>query len=324
MARSERQKLKLLYIKQFFEQNSDENHFVTVQQILDELAHHGIKAERKSIYDDIACLQEFGMDICQQRGRGGGYYLASRTFELPELKLLVDAVQASKFLTDRKSVSLIGKLETLASNFDAGRLHRQVMVSGRVKTMNESIFYNVDCIHEAIAANVQITFRYFEWSVNKQKVFRDQIYTASPIALFWADQNYYLIAQTEKHGITHFRVDKMANIRLSELARIQDAQTKSVKLSDYSKNVFGMFSGELVSVKLRFANSLAGVVLNRFGIDIMLIPDGDAHFVFSAPIVVSNQFFGWLAAFGDMAKILSPESVADDFKKLCKQCCDQY
>lgn len=324
MAKSERQKLKLLYIKQFLEEKSDEQHPVTVQQILDELQAHDISAERKSIYSDIACLQDFGMDVVQLRGRNGGYYLADRTFELSELKLLVDAVQASKFLTERKSVSLIQKLGTLVSNYDSGKLRRQVMVSGRVKTMNESIFYNVDRIHEAIAANEQISFRYFEWGVNKEKIFREHTYTASPIALFWAEQNYYLIALTDRHGITHFRVDKMAGIKLLSVARISNEQTQSVKLADYSKNVFGMYGGEHIMLKLRFANSLAGVVLNRFGHDIMLIPDGDSHFVFNAPIVVSNQFFGWLAAFGDQAKILYPESVAAQFSELCKLCAEQY
>jgi len=163
MAKSEGQKLKLLYLKNMLEEQSDEQHPLNTQQILDYLAAHDIKAERKAIYNDIVCLQDFGMDIIHKPGRNGGYYLASREFELPELKLLVDAVQSSKFLTSKKSMQLITKLSTLASTYEAGSLKRQVVVSGRVKTMNESIYYNVDRLHEAIAQNSQITFRYFEW-----------------------------------------------------------------------------------------------------------------------------------------------------------------
>lgn len=212
MARSEKQKLKLLYLKQILEEQTDENHPITTQQLVERLAEMGIRAERKSIYSDMACLQEFGMDVCTAHGRGGGYFLASREFELPELKLLVDAVQSSRFLSERKSVELISKLEKLASRYDAGSLRRQVTVSGRVKTMNESIYYNVDRIHDAIASDVQITFRYFDWGVDRERHYRDRLYTASPYALCWDDQNYYLIAHSERHGLTHYRVDKMMRI----------------------------------------------------------------------------------------------------------------
>ena len=183
MARSERQKLKLLYIKDLLEQQSDETHPLSTQAIVDALARQGIQAERKSIYDDIACLQQYGMDIVCVRGPGGGYFLASRPFELPELKLLVDAVQSSRFLTEKKSMQLIAKLGTLASRDQAGSLRRQVVVSGRVKTMNESIYYSVDLLHEAIARNSQITFRYFDWNLDGSRHYRPGKYTASPYAL---------------------------------------------------------------------------------------------------------------------------------------------
>lgn len=324
MARSDNQKLKLLYLKQLLEQQSDEAHPLSTQQIIDHLASHGIKAERKSIYDDIACLQQFGMDICTLRGRSGGFFLASRDFELPELKLLVDAVLASKFLTTRKSMDLISKLELLVSRFDASCLRRQVTVANRVKNMNESIYYNVDSIHSAIAQNSQITFRYFEWGVDRERHYRAHAYTASPYALCWDEQNYYLIAHSERHGLTHYRVDKMSHITCTGKPRYTDASTSKLDLSRYGRNVFGMFSGEVQRIKMRFENSLAGVVIDRFGRDIMLIPDGPEHFVFTAEIVVSPLYFGWMAGFGDRAKILFPESVVQEYLQLCAPAVEQY
>lgn len=324
MARSDNQKLKLMLLARLLEQQTDEVHPVSAQQLIAALAEHGVKAERKSIYSDIAALQDLGMDICLQNGKNGGYYLASREFELPELKLLVDAVQASKFLSARKTVQLIRKLETLASRWDAGRLRRQVVVSGRVKTMNESVFYTVDQIHEAIAANRQIQFRYFEWGVDKQKHFRDRRYVASPYALCWENENYYLVAYSERHGITHYRVDKMAQLQMLDAPRIVNDETRALDVSKYGKNVFGMFGGEQMQVKMRFENPLAGVVLDRFGHDVMLIPDGDSHFTLTTGIAVSPVFFGWLAGFGGAAKIIFPQNAVEAYLELCKQSIAQY
>ena len=324
MARSDDQKRKLLYLRELLEQQSDENHPLSTQYILEYLAERGIQAERKSIYSDIACLQDFGMDICTRRGRGGGFFLASRAFELPELKLLVDAVQASRFLTKRKSMELISKLEALASRHDAGSLRRQVTVSGRVKTMNESIYYNVDRIHDAIAHNSQITFRYFDWGVDRERHYRDRTYAASPYALCWDDQNYYLIAHSERHGITHYRVDKMAQLQMLDTPRIVNDETRALDVSKYGKNVFGMFGGEQMQVKMRFENPLAGVVLDRFGHDVMLIPDGDSHYTLTTDIAVSPVFFGWLAGFGGAAKIVFPQSAVEAYLELCKHSMEQY
>ena len=324
MARSDNQKLKLMLLARLLEQQTDEAHPMSAQQLIAALAEHGVKAERKSIYSDIAALQDLGMDICLQNGKNGGYYLASREFELPELKLLVDAVQASKFLSERKTVQLIRKLETLASRWDAGRLRRQVVVSGRVKTMNESVFYTVDQIHEAIAAGRQLQFRYFEWGVDKQKHFRDRRYVASPYALCWENENYYLVAYSERHGITHYRVDKMAQLQMLDTPRIVNDETRALDVSKYGKNVFGMFGGEQMQVKMRFENPLAGVVLDRFGHDVMLIPDGDSHFTLTTDITVSPVFFGWLAGFGGAAKIVFPQSAVEAYLELCKHSMEQY
>lgn len=324
MAKSENQKLKLLYLKQLLEQESDELHPIGMQRIIDHLEGLGIKAERKSIYSDMECLQQFGMDILCRKGPNGGYYLASRDFELPELKLLVDAVQASKFLSEKKSMQLISKLSNLAGIHDAGKLKRQVVVSGRVKTMNESIFYNVDRLHEAIASNRQIRFRYFDWTLSGEKQFRPDTYAASPYALLWDNEYYYLIAHSERHGLTHYRVDKMAQITETDQPRFMDDSFRSLDLSRYGRSVFGMFGGEHRQVRLQFHTSLVGVVRDRFGRELMLIPDGSEHFTCTAEIAVSPVFFGWLAGFGDRAKILWPEDVQQEFFGLCKLSAQQY
>ncbi len=324
MAKSEKQKLKLLYLLDFLRDNSDAEHPISTREIIDHLAKHGIRAERKSIYDDILCLQEYGIDIEQRKGRNGGCYLASREFELPEIKLLVDAVQSSKFLTHKKSLELIGKLEKLTGRHEAGSLQRNVVVSGRVKNMDESIYYNVDAIHEAIASNSQITFRYFEWGTDRQRHFREKEYTASPYALVWNDENYYLVAHSDRHGLTHYRADKMVSIRQTDQPRYMDDEIRKLDLSQYGRNVFSMYGGKQMSVKMRFHNSLAGVVIDRFGKDSMLIPDGADHFSFTAQVSVSPTFLSWMSQFGSKAKILYPQSVAEAHKAMLQEVLKQY
>lgn len=324
VARSENQKLKLLYLKQLFERQTDEQHPISMPQILTELEALGIRAERKSVYDDIACLQQFGMDIVRQPGPKGGYFLASREFELPELKLLVDAVQSSKFLSSKKSMDLIAKLATLTSVHEAGTLRRQVVVSGRVKSMNESVYYAVDRIHDAIARGRQIRFRYFDYGPDGMRRERPKDYLVSPYALIWSEENYYLVAHSPQHGLTHYRVDKMARISVTDTPRHMDEAVKQLDLSKYGSSVFGMFAGQPVTVKMRFASALAGVVIDRFGKDAMLIPDGPEHFTVTAEIAISPVFFGWMASFADRAKIVYPQAVAQEFLDFCRRAIEQY
>lgn len=324
MAKSENQKLKLLVLKDFLEQTTDAEHPASISDILSHLATHNIRAERKSIYSDVQALIDYGMDIEVLHGRGSGYYVASRQFELPELKLLVDAVQSSKFLTQRKSMSLIRKLAGLTGLHEQQLLQRQVVVSGRVKTMNESIYYNVDAIHTAIAENKMISFTYCEWGLDRKRHPRQGTYVASPYLLIWDDENYYLIAHSEKHGLTHYRVDKMEHISSLPQARTVLPQELRPDPAVYSKQVFHMFSGEKMQVKLRFANDLVGVIIDRFGSDILLVPDGNNHFIFTAEVSVSPLFLGWLAGFGSRARILFPTKLIDQYKAFCEDSLKQY
>lgn len=318
MPRSSYQKLKPLYVMNYLLQNSDENHPVTVSQIISHLEGQGVPAERKSIYSDIEALRVFGLDIVQvEAGRNYGYYVAHRRFELPELKLLVDSVQSSKFITHKKTEALIRKIETLASVHEAQVLSRQVFVKNRVKTMNESIYYNVDEIHSGISQNKKIKFKYFEYTVSKEKHYRKDggFYLVSPFAMTWDDENYYLIAyDSEAQRIKHYRVDKMERISMVEQARDGQEAYQALDMAVYARKTFGMFTGDEVNVALRFENHLVGAVLDRLGREVFLVADGQEHFTVRADVVVSPQFFAWVLGFGSSAQIIGPDSVLERMK----------
>lgn len=322
MSKTTRQKEKLLVLLEILKKESDENHPLVVPRLIEKLQARGITAERKSIYDDLETLRRQGYDIELRRGQG--YYLGEREFQLAELKLLVDAVQSSRFLTDRKSMALIGKLSALASRHDAARLQRQVVVSGRVKTMNESIYYNVDRIHDAILNNSQIRFGYFDWDLGGARRARPGPYVASPYALCWDHENYYLIAHSARHGLTHYRVDKMTRIQETGTPRVQTEETAKLDLAAYLKKTFGMFGGQEMTVRLRFPRRLAGVIYDRFGHDAMLIPDGEDHFTFTAAVVDSPLFYGWLAGFGGQAELLSPPAARQEFRAMLEDALALY
>ena len=319
MARSAYQKLKPLYIMNYLLQNSDEDHLVSMSQLIEHLAAHGIPSERKSVYDDIEALRVFGLDIVQGgSGKNAGYYIANRSFELPELKLLVDSVQSSKFITHKKPATLIKKIETLASIHEAQLLNRQVFVKNRIKTMNESIYYNIDAIQSGISQNKKIQFKYFEYTVQKTRHYRKDgaFYVVSPFAMTWDDENYYLVAFDSQAGIIkHYRVDKMTEISSTEEDRDGLDAYQALDMAVYARKVFGMFSGEEESVQLRFENHLVGAVLDRLGQDVFIIADGDDHFTVRADVVVSPQFFAWVTGFGAAAQIIGPDDVVEKMRQ---------
>ena len=319
MARSAYQKLKPLYIMNYLLQNSDEDHLVSMSQLIEHLAAHVIPSERKSVYDDIEALRVFGLDIVQGgSGKNAGYYIANRSFELPELKLLVDSVQSSKFITHKKTATLIKKIETLASIHEAQLLNRQVYVKNRIKTMNESIYYNIDAIQSGISQNKKIQFKYFEYTVQKTRHYRKDgaFYVVSPFAMTWDDENYYLVAFDSQAGIIkHYRVDKMTEISSTEEDRDGLDAYQALDMAVYARKVFGMFSGEEESVQPRFENHLVGAVLDRLGQDVFIIADGDDHFTVRADVVVSPQFFAWVTGFGAAAQIIGPDDVVEKMRQ---------
>lgn len=329
MAKSENQKRKLLYLADLLRRETDETHGLTVQQMIDELARRDVRAERKSIYDDLQTLTDYGMDIVKLRsGHTCSYALVHRDFELPELKLLVDAVQSSKFLSARKSRELIRKLEGLASWHEAQSLQRQVYVAGRVKSMNESIYYTIDQLHAAISADRQVSFLYGQWTVDKTVCYRrnGQRYRVSPYALVWDSENYYLVAYEEEAGaIRHYRADKMASLRMEEDKPRQGRQAfEALDMAAYTRRTFGMFGGETRQVTLWFARHLAGAVIDRFGRDVTLVPDGEDGFRLHIQAVISPPFMGWLAGFGPDAKLLEPGDVRLQFARFLQKTLEQY
>lgn len=325
MPKSDNQKLKIFYILDYLQRNSHEKHPVRAAELIAMLDRdHRISCDRKTVYSDVAALQDYGVDIISLPGKNGGYYIASRNFELPELKLLIDAVQSSRYLTEKKSKELIEKLLTQCNEQDAKLMTRNVLVSGRVKSMNETIYYSVDAIQEAIAQNKQITFRYFDWDFGGKRKFREKSYVASPYGLCQDNENCYLLALSDRHGVTSYRVDRMMDITLLDATRVPCPELTGKALHDHAKRLFQMYSGDAVDVKLQFHRSLINVVVDRFGKDTMLIPDGPEHFNFTVQVAVSPMFLSWVMGFGIRAKILYPQSVADALCDLCKEAMSQY
>ena len=318
MAKSSNQKTKLLRLCQFLLTQTDEDHPATVSQIIQELARYDIRAERKSIYDDLESLRQFGLDVQCRKGKAPGWFVGERDFELPEVKLLMDAVQSSRFITQRKSDTLLRKLERLTSVHQAGQLQRQVYVSGRIKVMNESIYYNVDKLHTAIAGQRAITFKYFDYDLFRQKVFRQEgrRYTVSPFGLIWNSENYYLVAFDHAHReMRHYRVDKMTEIVVTGLDRDGKDQHPDFQLAEYGQKHFGMYGGQEVRVTLRGRKDKAQLVWDRFGQDIILVPDGEEHFTVTLPVVISPQFFGWLLGLDGSVTLAGPREAVAAYRR---------
>ncbi len=314
-------KLALLYMMRELLNKTDDDHTLNATQLISVLEGYNCQADRRTIYSNVRVLQDFGIDVIKAEGNSGGYYIGSRDFELPELKLLVDAVQSSKFITAKKTQELIGKIEKLTNEQKARELNRAVFIRNRRKAGNETIYYNVDGIHEAMNANRQVTFRYAEWTPAKKLVPKrgGQLYRVSPWALTWDDENYYLIAHEDDGSgghIRHYRVDKMLDLTVSDGARVGQEAFKDFDLASFAKKTFGMYGGRDESVVLRCENSLAGVVLDRFGSDVMLMPGRDedkGHFTVRLMISVSPQFFGWITGIGPGMQIVSPENVREEY-----------
>ena len=321
-------KLKILYLYKLFLEKTDEEHSVSMPEIISYLNNNGIHAERKSVYGDIEALRLFGLDIIAERDSNGfAYKLGNRQFELAELKLLVDSVQSARFITEKKSNTLIKKIEGLSSTFEASKLQRQVFVANRVKSDNESILYNIDSIHNAIAGNSVITFQYFNWNVQKKQELRRDgaFYEVSPWALTLFDENYYLVSFDAADGIIkYFRVDKMLNISLTGAKRLGREAFENFDIAEYTKKRFGMYDGDVTKVKLLVDNSYAGVIIDRFGKDVPMLKADETHFYATVTVAVSNQFLGWVMSMSDAISIVGPDDVVDRLKVLTEKLYNQY
>ena len=326
MPKMSNQKLKLVYLSRILAERTDRYHGLTLSEISAALREYGISAERKSLYDDLEMLRLSGMDIRAVRDTHVRYYLMTRTFELAELRLLSDAVQSSKFLTEKKSRELIRKIEGLGSRYEAAELHRQDDFSGGIKTENEEIYGNITALHTAISENRKIACKYFEWNEHKQRLLRKNgdEYFLSPWALCRDDEFYYLIAyDSEAQKIKHFRVDKMLRIRLLDERREGDGLISPEDLSRYSSCAFGMYGEEQINVRILADNALAGMVFDRFGTDVTILNHGD-QFEFCTKVLLGTTFYSWVLGFGDRMRILSPESVAKEVADIARQIVAMY
>ena len=326
--KGENQKLKMLYLVQLFSRETDDAHKLTMPEIISKLAADGVNADRKTLYQDFEELRRFGLDIISEKdGRNFYYYLGSRDFELPELKLLVDSVQSAKFITDKKSGQLIKKLESLVSKYEGSQLHRQVIISGRVKTMNESIYYNVDKIHAAIGEDRQIRFKYFDWNLKKEMEPRydGKWYRLSPWALMWDDEKYYLVAYDSKHEtIIHYRVDKMTQIGILDEKREGHEAFRKFNIAHYTNTLFGMFAGDETKVTIEAENRLVSVFIDRFGKDIIIAPVDEDHFRTTVTVTVSKQFFGWVMGIDGDVRVVAPDNVVKQIKAEIERQAERY
>lgn len=317
-------KLKILYLAKFLRERTDEEHTATVSDMIRYLEQQGISAERKSIYDDLELLRLFGMDIVYTKTKTHNYYLGQREFELPELKLLIDVVQASPFLTAKKSMELIGKLESLTSAAQAGSLRRQVYVLNRVKTHNEQLYYNIDGINQAIQAGRKIAFRYFDWSIRGERVYRHGggTYVECPAALC-VDRNYYLITyRPETERYIHFRVDRISDLTVSQEA--MPPLPQDFDLAGYVRTIFDMHSGQSTYVTLELDRSLLNVAMDRFGQEAHYRTGEGNTIIVSAQVEVSPTFLSWVLCFGAQAKILSPPSAREALERLARGALSRY
>lgn len=328
MAKSDNQKLKMLYLVKIFQEETDDEHSLTMQQIIEKLKDYDVNADRKTLYTDFAELERFGYEICREKaGRNTYYHMGSRTFELAELKLLVDSVQAAKFITDRRSKNLIHKLESLASNYEARKLQRQVVIAGRVKSVNKTVYNAVDAIYTAIGEEKQISFHYFQWDAAGNQVLRrgGALYQVSPQCLMWDDEYYYLVAyDPEAEIIKHFRVDKMKDLTITDKPREGQEAFRSFDMAKYSKSLFGMFSGDPVTVSLLCDNDMAGVIIDRFGEDVPRIPHDDGTFTVHVRVIPGGPFFGWVFGLGGKVKITGPEKVVKQMQEETRKIAAQY
>ena len=318
------QKLKLYYLEKILREQTDDKHSLSIADLTERLSEYGIPVERKTLYSDIEALKLLGLDIEVTRGRGNRYALLNREFELPELRLLVDAVQSSKFISERKSRVLIKKLQKLTSVHEARRLNQQVFVCKRVKSANEGIYYAIDALNGAIADGKKVQFKYYEYTPEKQMRLRNngEFYQVSPIAMLWDDEYYYLVCHyAAREGTTHFRVDKMTEV--SVLEENVKQEIRGFDPASYAKKMFGMFNGKEYRATLRFDNSLIGVVVDRFGTDIVVKNQGD-HFLTSVSVMESPIFYGWMFQLGDKAEIMAPPALREGMKDYLAAAASRY
>ena len=328
MSRGTNQKFKLSYLSRIMLEKTDDEHSLTMPQIMAELEKYDVTAERKSIYQDFQDMEKLGIEIIKEQiGRETYYHVGAREFELAEVKLLIDSIQSSKFITQTKSRELITKIKKFVSEYQAKQLQRQVFINDRVKNMNESVYYNVDDIYTAINDNKKIRFKYYKWNIEKKLVARlnGDWFVVSPWALTWDDENYYMVAfDDHDQKIKHYRVDKMMRMSVEDEMREGKEIFKNFDMAAYSKATFGMYSGKRTKVYIQFPNSMCGVFIDRFGKEISFRKVDDDHSTVAVDVAVSHQFFGWIFSLGKEVKVIGPDEVVEQMRIAAEEFAGNY
>ncbi|MBR3994507.1 MAG: WYL domain-containing protein [Clostridia bacterium] len=321
IARGANQKLKLLYLYKILVEQTDENTTLNAGELIRELERYGVSAERKSIYDDIEALRLFGLDVNISSEHGRGYYVGERHFQVSEIKMLIDIVQAAKFISENKSVELIKKISSLAPVTDRKALNHQIVVANRVKSANETVYYSIDHLYRAIEEKRQVKFRYYTWDVRKNKLYKNkgQFYYVNPISLMWAEEKYYLVAYDEFSAkIKHYRVDKMENVEVCGEYITRNVREMKFDAADYAKRSFNMFGGETREVTLCGNLDSIGIIFDRFGRDVFVVPQEDGSFNVTVKVAVSPQFYSWVFGVSDLLKIVYPQDIVDKYCNMCR------
>lgn len=321
-------KMRILCLLQILMEQTDEEHILNAVELVSILKNkYALEADRRTIYSEVAALEEFGFDIVQVKGKNPGYYIGSREFELAEVKLLVDAVQSSKFISEKKSSELIKKLEKLCSDEQARQLNPQIVIANRPKTKNETILYNVDQIHTAIYRDKKVSFQYTEWIAPRtQRLRKDGAeYRISPLWMLPDDDCYYMIGyDSEAKKIKYYRVDRMKHMEITEEERDGKEYLETFDLASFEKKTFGMYSGKDTEVVLRCTNKITSVVMDQFGTDAWIVPLDEDYFKIKTVVTVSGQFFGWLTGLGNHVMIMEPESVKQEYRQYLQSILEEY
>ncbi len=321
ISRSSNQKLKILYLYKILFEETDESHPLNASELISKLASYGVSAERKSIYDDIEALQLFGVDIISEKGTRGGYYIGERQFEVSEIKMLTDIIQSAKFISENKSMKLIEKFSSLTSIWERSKLKHEIILAGRAKSPNENVYYNIDSIYRGISEKKQISFKYYTWDVRKNKLYRNKgnLYFVNPISLIWDDEKYYLVAYDDFSGkLKHYRVDKMESVSLCQEAISRPARELNFDSAEYSNKNFNMFSGETDEVTLKCKIDAVGIIFDRFGRDVFIVPKEDGYCTVTVKVAISPQFYSWIFGLNNLIVIEGPDAVREEYINVCK------
>ena len=326
MAEQNVKKIKLLRLMEILRAETDEQNPMLASELRKRLADKGVIVDRRVLTRDIDILNEFGYEIMVTMiGHEKAYYVIDRSFSVPELKILIDAVQAATFITDKKTPELVEKIAALGGAHRAEILQENIVCFNTRKHSNESIYYNVDCLENAIQNNKKVIFLYYDLDEHGEKVYRrdGHHYVVEPIALVFNDDNYYITCYSAKHdGTANYRVDRMTSVESIDEEISKKAQELRCEMGCYTEQVFKMYGGELENVTLELDDKLIGIIYDKFGEDTKIVRTGETTVAASVKVQISPTFFGWLFQFGSQMKVLSPAEVVNEYTKRLKELID--